>query len=117
MLGRRSRPAAGYVWIAGGCRATQQAISQSRAPSPAYLRGTTLTEYRVALTLERSLDEQEIRGLLEQRSESISDYEMDGENMVVASLNAADSLTGRDTAELQLLRATGVKIRSAQLIP
>lgn len=76
-----------------------------------------MTQYRVALTLERSLDEQEIRNLLEQRSEPISDYEMDGDDVVLASLDAADSLTARDTAELQVSLATGVSIRAAQLIP
>ncbi|EXF26311.1 hypothetical protein BG28_01605 [Nesterenkonia sp. AN1] len=76
-----------------------------------------MTRYRVALTLERSLDEQEILNLRGQRSESISDYEMDGENVVLASLDAADSLAARDTAELQVSRATGVAIHAAQLIP
>ncbi|KUG60458.1 hypothetical protein [Nesterenkonia jeotgali] len=76
-----------------------------------------MTQYRVALTLERSLDEQEIQKLREQRGESISDYEMDGDNVVLAILNAADSLTARDTAEVQVSRATGVAIQSAQLIP
>ncbi|GAA1104094.1 hypothetical protein [Nesterenkonia jeotgali] len=76
-----------------------------------------MTQYRVALTLERSLDEQEIQNLREQRGESISDYEMDGDNVVLAILNAADSLTARDTAEVQVSRAAGVAIQSAQLIP
>ncbi|MBO0594060.1 hypothetical protein I2485_02440 [Nesterenkonia sp. E16_7] len=76
-----------------------------------------MTQYRVALTMDRSLDEQEIRNLREQRSELISDYEMDGDNVVLASLDAADSLAARDTAEVQVSRATGVAIRAAQLIP
>lgn len=76
-----------------------------------------MTQYRVALTLERSLDEQEIQNLREQRGEPISDYEMDGDNVVLAVLNAADSLTARDTAEALVSRATGVAIQSAQLIP
>lgn len=76
-----------------------------------------LTEYRVALTLERPLEEQEIRRLHDQRSEPIANYEMDGNDVVMAHLNASDSLTARDTAELQVLRATGVAIHSAQLIP
>lgn len=67
--------------------------------------------------MDRSLDEQEIRNLREQRSASISDYEMEGDNVVLASLDAADSLAARDTAELQVSRATGVAIRAAQLIP
>lgn len=76
-----------------------------------------MTEYRVALTLERPLDEEEIRHLLDQRGGSSTNYEMDGDNVVLAHLNAPDSMAARETAEQQVLLATRVKIQSAQLIP
>lgn len=84
---------------------------------PSHRKGPTLTEYRVALTLERPLDQDEIRKLLNEPSEAITKYGMEGDNVVMAHLHAPDSLVARETAEIHVLRATGVKVSSSQLLP
>lgn len=76
-----------------------------------------MTKYRVAVTLQRSLDDQEVQQLQARRSESIATYEMESPEVVVVELHSPTSLTAVETAEIHVQRSTNVAIASTQLIP
>ncbi|WP_218221734.1 hypothetical protein [Nesterenkonia sp. Act20] len=76
-----------------------------------------MTEYRVAVTLSRPLEDTEVRQLHTNRSSSVSGYDMDGGDVVMVSLHAPNALTAAETAEIQVQRATGVEIAATQLVP
>lgn len=76
-----------------------------------------MTEYRVAVTLRRRLDQQEVGQMHANRSASVSGYEMEDEDVVMVTLHAPNALTATETAEIQVQRATGVEIAATQLVP
>lgn len=76
-----------------------------------------MPEYRVAVTLTRGLNASEVEQLPARKGSSISSYEMEGTDVVVAVLHSPSSLTAVETAEIQVQRSTGVAIAASQLIP
>ncbi len=76
-----------------------------------------MTEYRVAVTLSRSLEDAEIQQMHANRSASVSGYEMEDGRVVMVTLHAPNALTATETAEIQVQRATGVEIAATQLVP
>jgi len=75
-----------------------------------------MSKYRVAVTLQRSLDQDEIQQLHASRSESITSYQMDGSDVVLVDLHSPTSLAAVETAEIQVQRSTHVAIKATQLI-
>lgn len=76
-----------------------------------------MTEYRVAVTLRRPLDEEEVDQMHANRSASVSGYKMEDGHVVMVTLHAPNALTATETAEIQVQRATGVEIAATQLVP
>jgi len=76
-----------------------------------------MSEYRVAVTLQRSLDENEIQQLHASRSESITSYQMEGSDVVLVDLHSPTSLAAVEAAEIQVQRSTLVAIKATQILP
>jgi len=76
-----------------------------------------MSEYRVAVTLQRSLDENEIQQLHTSRSESITSYQMEGSDVVLVDLHSPTSLAAVEAAEIQVQRSTLVAIKATQILP
>ena len=101
------------------------ALGTPGAAAPQAVRCSTRGEvpldvwHHVAVKLDRALTGEEFDALRAQRNFPVTDYTLNGDNLVVVvvGLRPADALTARNAAALDGHRATGIEITSTQLTP
>lgn len=72
--------------------------------------------YRIAVTLRRPLNPDEMNHLHSHRSTAICSYQAQETGEIIVSLQSPNSATALDVAEIQVSRWTGVFIETVQVV-